>query len=176
LERQVQLQSDDKEQLVRRNQEIREAYSVLEDKLKKTEQLVDHRLHLIDSQDQKMKEFFAMEQKLKAELRERERLYQELNNEKEAFRLESFDNRNSKELAEIEKNKESKQVQDLRKKIWELNKQVQELNNENDQLRPGQVEYQRVEKEKEGMKLELKQYQDTISYLSKELDVATLRA
>ena len=33
---------------------------------------------------------------MKNELREKDRLYEELNNEKEAFRLESFDNRNSK--------------------------------------------------------------------------------
>jgi hypothetical protein len=57
-----------------------------------------------------MKEFFAMEQKLKVELRERDRHYLELNNEKEAFRLESFDNLNSKEGAHRDREEQGEQA------------------------------------------------------------------
>ena len=51
LEREVEVLIDDKRQVELRNKEIRETYAVLEEKLKCTEGLLDHRLHMIDSQD-----------------------------------------------------------------------------------------------------------------------------
>ena len=49
LEREKQDLVDDKSQVNQRNVEIRETYALLEEKLKCTEGLLDHRLHLIDS-------------------------------------------------------------------------------------------------------------------------------
>jgi len=49
LEREIQDLVDDKSQVNQRNVEIRETYALLEEKLKCTEGLLDHRLHLIDS-------------------------------------------------------------------------------------------------------------------------------